>query len=195
MSGRAYIVSYTDGWEPRAEIVFSERAVEARRVGANMLDVEFGDVSCRRAPYCDDFEGDARGLTLACLANGWSFDLEDGTSNDVDDPFVDRRGGVWRSPWHWLADREEAIARRHEWQRGVRRAAKAILGSFPEAFDIRTHVNVDGTAQAYFRLPYIPGDVVWREEGGAVMVRRCDLPTFRRVYRVNRDAEVQECAA
>lgn len=36
-------------------IIFSMTNVDARRRGASCLDEEFGDVSCRRAPYADKY--------------------------------------------------------------------------------------------------------------------------------------------
>lgn len=76
-------------------VVFANHAVVARREGATELDVEFGDVSCRRVPH---FDARAPGPLAdeELWAAGWWFPCvrcEERTSEEMEGHLTDL-GGV-----------------------------------------------------------------------------------------------------
>ncbi len=70
MTQKAYIVT-DETTELEAVIVFHQHSVAARRIGANNLNVEFSDVSCRRAPEFDGYAIVGRVPNRVLLNHGW----------------------------------------------------------------------------------------------------------------------------
>lgn len=80
---KAYAV--LEDCENTGGIVFAERAIVARRDGASQYgDGDFGAVSCRRAPWADEFAGKPIPVKVM-VANGWHFECCDcGATIDED---------------------------------------------------------------------------------------------------------------
>lgn len=67
--------AYSVQGEENGEIVFAKHAVVARRQGANILDEDFGSVSCTRAPWADEYApGPVPSLVM--IDNGWRFECQ-----------------------------------------------------------------------------------------------------------------------
>lgn len=79
------IVAYqvNDDYEGHSEIVFHSHAIAARRIGANCLNTEFDAVSCRRAPWADEYAGAGAVPVSACIAQGWRFEECCGFGNSL----------------------------------------------------------------------------------------------------------------
>ena len=59
--------------EPNAVIVFAEKNVVARRVGAEEIGAEFSDVSCVRVPWADEYNSFDAIPTSVLIGNGWTW--------------------------------------------------------------------------------------------------------------------------
>lgn len=57
-------------------IVFSQHNIVARREGANELNCEFGEVSCKRAPEFDEYAEIGKVPVMALLAAGWWWECQ-----------------------------------------------------------------------------------------------------------------------
>jgi hypothetical protein len=67
---KAYQVQ--EDYEGNACVVFAKSGIQARRVGAQQLNVEFESVdSCRRAPEFDKYRWSKKVPTIALLEAGW----------------------------------------------------------------------------------------------------------------------------
>lgn len=68
---KAYIVSNGD---PECDTIqFATTNVAARRQGANLMDEDFGSVTCHRLPWADEYA--ETGVTPAAyIANGWFYE-------------------------------------------------------------------------------------------------------------------------
>src|SRR5215813_9884782 len=67
---KAYQVQ--EDYESNACVVFAKRGIEARRLGAQQLNVEFESVeSCRRVPQFDQYRWSKKVPTIALLEAGW----------------------------------------------------------------------------------------------------------------------------
>jgi hypothetical protein len=72
-------------------IVFAERAIAARREGANQFsDGDFGGVSCRRAPWADAYAGKPLPIKVM-IENGWHFECC-GCGATIDEDWLDENG-------------------------------------------------------------------------------------------------------
>jgi hypothetical protein len=78
---KAYTI--TEPYERYSVVIFHEHAVSARRIGAASLDLDFGDVECRRSAAFDQF---APGPvpSQALWDAGWWFEC-DGCSSRASD--------------------------------------------------------------------------------------------------------------
>lgn len=86
---RAYAV--LEDFENTGGIIFAERAVVARRLGANeYADGEFSAVTCRRAPWADGYVGRCVPARLM-IANGWHFECSECGERIDGDYLEDRR--------------------------------------------------------------------------------------------------------
>src|SRR4051812_28465441 len=73
MTSLAYAV--TETYENTGRIVFADRPIDARKIGAGEFnDGQLGGLSVRRAPWADRF-GTARALPArVCIDEGWHFE-------------------------------------------------------------------------------------------------------------------------
>lgn len=68
----AYAVNVKDPYEPAGCVVFAPSDIVARRKAASELDCdEISGLSCRRAPWADEFEATRVIPATLMLANGW----------------------------------------------------------------------------------------------------------------------------
>lgn len=67
---KAYVVQ-DDSGDGNVCLQFANRNVEARREGANEMDAEFGDVSCRRAPWADSYAPGPVPVQVCIEVGGW----------------------------------------------------------------------------------------------------------------------------
>lgn len=135
---------------------FAHRNVVARREGASEIDEEFGDVSCRRAPWADSYAPGPVPLQLCIEAGGWwqecacgcgrKIDNDGGQNHYEDDgdegelnPMAPIFGG-WRSVyWNQTckdADEHRARDAAEAKVRDQSEVEAAVLAKFPFATDI-----------------------------------------------------------
>lgn len=151
---KAYVVSNDD--DDNCVVVFAKHRATAQSQGANELDMEFAAVSCRRAPKFDGLQNDPRALKRAQLRAGWWFDSGYGRFDSYDAPWVSMRGEVYRSPWHWLAEREKAILERAAAMAAERSMRERLLAEFWYADSIDVHSSFGGkNVYASVDLPHM----------------------------------------
>jgi hypothetical protein len=116
----------TDECGDSAAIIFARHAVTARRLGANELNCEFGDVSCHRSPTFDEYvtQGSVPARVLI-EDHGWHFTCGY-CGHHVDDEhehavYDYEAGWPYCNPWHWL-NRKEKMAD----MRRLKREAEAL---------------------------------------------------------------------
>ncbi|MDR7193392.1 hypothetical protein [Luteimonas terrae] len=151
---KAYVVE-DDSGDGNICLRFADRNVEARREGANEMDAEFGDVSCRRAPWADSYAPGPVPLQLCIEIGGWwqtcacgcerkidsdvgqthyEDDGDDGALNPMAPIYVGRRV-YWN---HTCKDGDERRTREvaEAKARDQSAAESAVLAKFPFATDI-----------------------------------------------------------
>ena len=135
----------SDSDEEHAEIIAARNIMEARRLGADIVNNgEFESCTAEREPDYDDVLGDADALAYKQLANGWwfgcnycdcknehvSYDTEEDDDGEpiAQDPFV-RHGDVYCSAWCAGAEAVRHVERRIKiWE-----ALEWAVGMFPGA--------------------------------------------------------------
>lgn len=116
---KAYLVNCEWLDEDNSRIRFADHSVTARREGACQLEVEFCDVTCRRAPEFDEFAPGPVPMTVL-IKHGWWMECmgcgirvdDDPYDHDKDEPLdldpVDHGSVVFCTPAckeKWLADK------------------------------------------------------------------------------------------
>ena len=182
---RAYIVQETD--EMTGGVIYAKTNAQARRLGANQFaDDEFYSVICYRAPEFDGLERNPKAQTYLLLARGWWFN----TGNDVisadDEPWVSRQGGVYKTPFEWLRERESAAGRTRKQNKWL----KDLWARWWFADDIHVHIEPRGYCDAVIQLPFLRDGLRFIErDGGKHTVTIRDLPIWRQAYHINADGE------
>ena len=177
MTLKAYQVQ--DEFEGNAVIEFSAHAVTARRNGANELNTEFGDVSCRRAPWADSYvPGPVPSSVL--IENGWWLECGCGCGRQIDDegcraedyeenpmsPVFEGRFTYWNQACKdsWDA---EVRARADKLIQDQAEAEKVVAEEFPGATQVKAHRHYCPNAKektalaATFHFPGGKGRVNW----------------------------------
>lgn len=135
-----------DDWgDNGAVIVWARNYFEAKREGAQALDMEYGDVECERFPKLDGFTGD---LLQWMLDEGWYFSCQECEARCYSENIVRRSDDVFCSVEH--ADKFQA-----HWAR--KKAIEKESQRFAEVkyfgLDVRvSYVNVAGDAHVQARV-------------------------------------------
>jgi hypothetical protein len=183
------IVAWKVSAGEHAWVVFSHHFFEARRLGAERLELAWDEVTCERAPALDRYA--ATGMAVSdYLREGWWWTCsycehhvdEDGCSRcdaDADDdsgpmppPVVDDVGEhVWCSE----ACREAERTERDESKARESRLTAETRRRWPGATNIRVWLNC-----IEFSFPGGTGPAQWMhpERPLEVVVRRCDLAAW-----------------
>ncbi len=73
MTKRAYSVTDPDPYDPGSCIVFANTDIEARKRGADLLNLdEIGGLKCQREPWADQYEAENKVPASEMLAHGWA---------------------------------------------------------------------------------------------------------------------------
>lgn len=134
--------------EGHSVFVWARFHAEARRYGANALDLDWDSVECERYSRLDSFEGD---LLTWCLEDGWYFECTEcmkrcGSAEHGYEGYHLERGDIFCSKEHaekhfvyW--DERKALEERFFW---------AAVEKFPGHKVSRASVNVEGDGIIYF---------------------------------------------
>lgn len=135
-------------YENTGGIVFAKSNVVARRLGANQYaDGEFSHVSCRRAPYADDYAERPMPAWLM-VAHGWRFDCSAcGVRIDedcIEEAGLEIGGVIGHQNGHIYCDsvceaahEMERAGSKYRAARWYRRFERIILRKFPRAEIVR----------------------------------------------------------
>lgn len=204
MNLKAYVV--TEEWgEGHAAVVFAARSVVARREGANELDCEFGDVSCKRAPWADGLAPGPVSLKDCIELGGFwyecacgcgrridneggqhSYDL-DGDNGELNpmDPVYDETGHAFWNQRCKDDDDRAAKERKEKAARDQAEAEAAVLAKWPFATEIKAYLGYDATAggtfdvlHASFRFPGGRWPVNWTIGAETIGVPQGDLSAW-----------------
>lgn len=96
-----YKKAYQVDADEQSVIVFEHTNVDARRIGAQRMGVEFEDVlSCRRAAHFDQFHWTGKVPPEDLIEHGWWFECSYGydrvTAEDTPDYYVSDKGDVFK---------------------------------------------------------------------------------------------------
>lgn len=187
MSLKAYVVTDEYG-EGHAEVVFAGKSVVARREGANALDCEFGDVSCKRAKWADHLAPGPVSVKDYIELGGFWYECACGCDRRINDesgqPLYDLDGddgelnpmapvyiGTGQVFWNQVCkdnDDRAAQERKDKAARDQSDAETAVLTKWPFATEIKAYRSYDGTAggtydmlHASFRFPGGQWSVSW----------------------------------
>lgn len=192
MNVKAYIV--TEEFEGSCVVVFAERAVVARRDGANELDAEFGEVSCRRAPWADEYapgpvpieaEISKGGFWYECGCGcGRRIDSDQGSASDADENpmspvFVDRLV-FWNQACKDADDKYHREAEEKK-KRDQADAEAAVIAKFPFATGIMAYRRYSGKEDALWASFNFPGGVRhanWQIGGSSIAIAGEDLAAW-----------------
>jgi len=167
--------SVTEDFESTGGIVFAKSSIAARRIGAGRYaDGEFESVSCRRAPYADEYAGSGIVPASRLIAEGWHFecsgcgrmiDNDNLWERDIDpDDVVGRQdSSVYCNE---LCEAQEALSRAERKvfdRRWTRRLVKLVKARFPEAKIVN---------DSYFRRPHVYAD----RKDGRYLLRDATIP-------------------
>ena len=73
MTKKAYSVTDPDPYEAGSCIVFANTDIEARKRGADVLNLdEIGGLKCKREPWADQYEAENKIPATEMLAHGWA---------------------------------------------------------------------------------------------------------------------------
>ena len=204
MNLKAYVV--TEEWgEGHAAVVFAAKSVVARREGANELNSEFGDVSCKRAPWADDLAPgpvspkdciELGGFWYECACgcgrkidneggqHSYDLDGDDGELNPMDPVYVGTGEVFWNQACKDNDDRE-AQERKDKAARDQAGAEAAVLAKWPFATEIKAYRGYDGTAggkhdvlYAGFRFPGGQWTASWAIGAETISVPRGDADAW-----------------
>lgn len=164
---KAYEVSDSLG-DSGGRIMYAEKNVVARRNGAGELGCGFGDVSCRRAPWADEFFPNGPTPQQCIELGGWYYecscgcgrriDSDDGYGISADDTEenpvepVYVGGGVYWNQRCKDGEEQRQRERAEAKARDQAEAEAAVLEKFPFATDIKTyrcHGTVDGKTYSH----------------------------------------------
>jgi len=204
VSLKAYVVTDEFG-EGYAAVMFAEKSVVARREGANELDCEFGDVSCKRAPWADDLApgpvspkdcielggfwyecgcGCGRRINDEGGQHDYELDGDNGELNPMDPVYDDTRRVFWNRMCKDNDDRA-AQERKDKAARDQSDAEAAVLAKWPFATDIHAYRGYDGTAggtydvlHASFRFPGGEWPVSWAIGAETINVPRGEVDAW-----------------
>lgn len=197
---KAYAV--TDGYEGYGGIVFAKRSVEARRIGAGDLGIDFDEVeSCRRQPDLDQYApGPVPPLDL--IAHGWWFECVHcgrRVSNNMDDEILD--DGLNPADFVPRPAGKNAVfcgvgceCADHMKQRGRDEAEEALIEVFEAKFSGATLTGIhvyDGPQllppedrggiryAVYFTFPGSKYAATWQFGDNHVSLDRCDAEAYK----------------
>lgn len=204
MNLKAYVVTDEHG-EGTATVVFAERNVVARRIGAPEVDCEFGDVSCKRAPWADHLApgpasakdcielgrfryecacGCSRRISADGGEHDYDMDGDNGELNPMDPVYVGTGEVFWNQACKDNDDRA-AQERKEKAARDQTEAEAAVLAKWPFATEIKAYRGYDGTAggtydvlHATFRFPGGQWTVSWAIGADTISVPRGDADAW-----------------
>jgi hypothetical protein len=143
---KCYKVS--EDYEGHMVLVWARFHAEARRYGANALDLEWDSVECERFPKLDAFDGD---LLTWCLNDGWYFECTEcekrcGLPEHGYDGCVIERGDIFCSKEH----AEKFHVRWDERKALERRFLEHAREKYPTENARAAQVNSEGDGIVYF---------------------------------------------
>lgn len=189
---KAYTV--TDDYEGECVIIFAERSVVARREGANELNAEFGEVTCRRAQWADEYapgpvpveaQINRGGFWFECSCGcGRRIDSDEGQAQDADenpmDPIYGGGGVYWNAGCKSADERRQ----REEQERDAHDQAyarAAVLARFPFATEIqgyRRTLSRTTVLYASFRFPGGKSWTNWEVGAATISIAQEDLAAW-----------------
>lgn len=161
-------------------IIFATSGIAARRMGANELNTEFEYIlSCRRAPWADEYAKQGWVPVKALLDQGWwwscsgcgamvSEDSEDYEGNPHD-PVIEERG-LYCSPACKASEEAEVAARKLRKDQRTQAALEKWPGI--EVLWVNDH---ETDALVTFKFPGSTGTAAWRVGESTVRLTRPDL--------------------
>lgn len=182
---KAYAVQDKYG-DAGAVIVFDVRAVSARRDGAGQLDCEFGDVSCRRARWADNYAPGPVPPKVAIEEGGWRYECASSCGEWVDDetekPFYDQHGQPWCSQSCHDSTKAHDAKIKAEREAAEEACRAATMDRFP--FAEITYIARSGSPgykyRAHFKFPGGKFDASWcPDDPGRVCVARADVEAWQ----------------
>lgn len=195
MSLKAYVV--TDHYESSCVIVFATQAVGARRDGANELGADFGDVSCRRAPWADAYapgpvpvevQVNRGGFWFECHCGcGRRIDADEGQAQDADENPTDPVYSAGSVYWNAACKAAHERRQREQAEKDARDhadARAAVMAKFPFATDIRAYrrpLPRTTVLAASFRFPGGKSHANWDVGASTINVAREDEAAWREV--------------
>lgn len=198
MSLKAF--SVMEDFDGHSVIVFAEKAVVARRNGANELNVDFSEVSeCKRLPWADEYAPGPVPVHVK-IENGWWYECNCGCGRRIDNDqgVSDNEDDYEENPMHpvyvgttavyWnkgcveaeareKREREEQKARDHE------QVTAAVLAKWPFATEIGASRGYTGSGQynalqAHFKFPGADGWARWNFGEEKIWIVPADLDAW-----------------
>lgn len=169
---KAFIVETDD---PDDSVVkFATTNVAARRNGADEIGADFGNVTCKRLPWADQYAG--KGIPpTAFIENGWHYECStcgDKVGKETPAPVFALDLSFCSAKCHAVevADRQAAADRKQE-------VIDALLAKFP-GVEVAFASDHDERRSARFRFPGGQDTVEWKLGEDTVMVSKRDIEAW-----------------
>lgn len=169
---KAFIVETDD---PDDSVVkFASTNVAARRNGADEIGADFGNVTCKRLPWADQYAG--KGIPpTAFIENGWHYECStcgDKVGKETPAPVFALDLSFCSAKCHAVevADRQAAADRKQE-------VIDALLAKFP-GVEVAFASDHDERRSARFRFPGGQDTVEWKLGEDTVMVSKRDIEAW-----------------
>lgn len=169
---KAFIVETDD---PDDSVVkFATTNVAARRNGADEIGADFGNVTCKRLPWADQFAG-KRIPETAFIENGWHFECStcgDKVGKETPAPVFALDLAFCSAKCHAdeVADRQAAANRKQE-------VIDALLLKFPDV-EVTFASDHDERRTASFKFPGGQDTAQWKLGEDSVMVTKRDVDAW-----------------
>ncbi|MGP0171213.1 hypothetical protein ACSVIJ_04945 [Pseudomonas sp. NCHU5208] len=171
-AAKAFIVETDD---PDDSVVkFATTNVAARRNGADEIGADFGNVTCKRLPWADQYAG--KGIPpTAFIENGWHYECStcgDKVGKETPAPVFALDLSFCSAKCHAVevADRQAAADRKQE-------VIDALLAKFP-GVEVAFASDHDERRSARFRFPGGQDTVEWKLGEDTVMVSKRDIEAW-----------------
>lgn len=185
----AKLLAYSVQGDECGTIVFANSGIEARRIGANMLNLEFDEVeSCRRAQFADIYAAFGTVPPLVLIEQGWWWSCT-GCGDGVRGIEVEREPGDKSEPT-FKVPADAIILETEVWcslkckaREESKRATENVLKNtiteivqknWPEAGSIVVHLSTN-PPQAHFMFPGGTNPAVWAYGAESVRVTAIDV--------------------
>lgn len=199
------LLAYSVQGDECGAIVFAHSAIEARRVGASMINLEFNEVeSCRRAAFADQYSEQGFVPIPVLLAQGWWWSCE-GCGDAVKGTEVERTPSDNGDPVYKLPE-AAIITDKTVWcslqcksREEAKQATEAllkktitdiVLSTWPHAGSIHVSLATD-PPQAHFMFPGGKHPATWAYGAESVRVAACDV-AFWNAYVETKNAQKAE---